>query len=249
MLRQLVTDYLKTRRALGFELEAPERMLYDFAAFAKERRETHVLAATAVEWAAEGSTAGVRHHRLQRLVLFARHVRAEDPRHEVPSSHVFPRVPRQIVPHIYTPDEARRLKEKLAGAQAKVACVISRASFFLFVSFSMFGSSWQKEQSTPKSLLIDFIVFLSSSLEMVLGRICRSFQPPPPAGAGPGLAAAAGAAACAGAAAGGAAWGSAKTAWVKKGSEVSAAKSQPKTLGLDVNIGSRSPRNILLQRP
>ena len=109
MLKQLVVDYLKARRALGFELEAPERMLHDFVQFAKERGEAHVLAATAVEWAAQGSTAGARHHRLQSLVLFARHVRAEDPRHEVPSNHVFPRVPRQLMPHIYSHDEARRL--------------------------------------------------------------------------------------------------------------------------------------------
>ena len=60
MLKQLVVDYLKARRALGFELEAPERMLHDFVQFAKERGEAHVLAATAVEWAAQGSTAGAR---------------------------------------------------------------------------------------------------------------------------------------------------------------------------------------------
>jgi len=40
MLKPLVDDYLAARRALGFELHEPERMLNDFAAFAKERRES-----------------------------------------------------------------------------------------------------------------------------------------------------------------------------------------------------------------
>lgn len=109
MLKPIVDDYLAARRALGFELHDPERMLNDFAAFARERGESHVRAASAIEWAAKGNTAGVRHYRLQAVALFARHVRAEDPRHEVPSNRVFPPVPRQLVPHIYTDDEARRL--------------------------------------------------------------------------------------------------------------------------------------------
>lgn len=159
MLRQLVTDYLKTRRALGFELEAPERMLYDFAAFAKERGEAHVLAATAVEWAAEGSAAGVRHHRLQRLVLFARHVRAEDPRHEVPSSHVFPRVPRQIVPHIYTPDEARRLIEAAGtlGLPSSMRVLTAQTFFALLFATGLRVSeamALDLDDVTPDGLLI-----------------------------------------------------------------------------------------------
>jgi site-specific recombinase XerD len=133
MLKQLVIDYLKARRALGFELEAPERMLHDFVHFAMARGEEHVRAATAIDWAAQGSTAGARHHRLQSLVLFARHVRAEDPRHEVPSSHVFPRVPRQLMPHIYSHDEARRLVDAAStlGPPSSLRVLTGRTLFAL----------------------------------------------------------------------------------------------------------------------
>lgn len=111
MLKPLVTEYLDTRHALGFELYEPERALLAFADYAMARGESHVHAATAVEWAALANTAGQRSRRLQTLVLFARHVRAEDPRHEVPSNKIFPRVPRQLVPYIFSPEESHRLVE------------------------------------------------------------------------------------------------------------------------------------------
>jgi integrase len=39
------------------------------------------------------------------VVLFARHVRAEDPLHEVPPDGLFPYCPRQFTPHVYEPGE------------------------------------------------------------------------------------------------------------------------------------------------
>lgn len=139
MLKPLVDDYLAARRALGFELHDPERMLNDFAVFAKERGESHVLAATAIEWAAKGGTAGVRHHRLQCVALFARHVRAEDPCHEVPSNRVFPSVPRQLMPHIYTDEEARRLLAAAAtlGPPDSLRALTARTFFALLFATGM----------------------------------------------------------------------------------------------------------------
>lgn len=111
MLKQLVTEYLDARRALGFELHDPERTLHAFVAHATARGESHVCAATAIDWAGSANTAGQRSRRLHTLALFARYVRAEDPRHEVPSNRVFPRVPRQLMPYIYSPEESRRIIE------------------------------------------------------------------------------------------------------------------------------------------
>lgn len=109
MLMPLVNAYLEVRRAMGFDLHHRERLLRQYAEFATDHGETHVQARTAIEWSAAGSTAGVRHARLRSVVLFARYARAEDPRHEVPPGDVFPRVPRQILPIIFTPDESRRI--------------------------------------------------------------------------------------------------------------------------------------------
>jgi integrase/recombinase XerD len=109
MLSQLLTAYLEVRRALGFDLHDTERLLRQYVAFATARGDIHVLAKTALDWCADAGTAGQRRHRLRRIVLFARYVRAEDPLHEVPPGNVFPRVPPQRMPYIYTPEEAARL--------------------------------------------------------------------------------------------------------------------------------------------
>lgn len=109
MLSQLLTAYLEVRRALGFDLNETERLLRHYVAFATARGDTHVLAKTALDWCAEAGTPGQRHHRLRRIVLFACYLRAEDPLHEVPPGNVFPRVPPQSMPYVYTPEEASRL--------------------------------------------------------------------------------------------------------------------------------------------
>ena len=109
MLSQLVTAYLDVRRALGFDLHEAERLLRQYAEFAAARGDTLVLAKTAIDWCVEATTPGQRHHRLRRVVLFARYIRAEDPRHEVPPGDFFPCIPRQRTPYIYTPEEANRL--------------------------------------------------------------------------------------------------------------------------------------------
>ncbi len=109
MLMSLVNSYLEVRRAVGFDLHHREPLLRQYAEFAAARGETHVQARTAIEWSAAGSTAGMRHARLRSVVLLARYARAEDPRHEVPPGDVFPHPPCQILPIIFTPDEARRI--------------------------------------------------------------------------------------------------------------------------------------------
>jgi len=109
MLDQLVTTYLEVRRALGFDLDETERMLRQYVAFAEALGDTHILTNTALDWCAEAGTAGQRHHRLRRVVLFARYARAEDPLHEVPPGDIFPRLPPQRMPYIYTPEEAAKL--------------------------------------------------------------------------------------------------------------------------------------------
>jgi integrase len=109
MLKQLVNDYLEVRRAMGYDMEGSERVLRTYPDFAAGRGETCIHAQTAIGWAAAAGTAGQRHFRLRRIVLLARYARAEDPRHEIPPGDVFPRVPRQLLPIIYTQEEARRL--------------------------------------------------------------------------------------------------------------------------------------------
>ena len=105
----LVQDYLDLRRATGFKLRATESRLRSFVRAAEARGETHIRTETALAWAATARSAAERHNRLRDLVLFARHMRAEDPTHELPPEHAFPnRYPARL-PHIFTDDQVARI--------------------------------------------------------------------------------------------------------------------------------------------
>jgi len=109
MLTRDVDGYLALRRALGFDLKSDGSLLYDFARFASSCGDMHVRTHTATEWAAKAPSPPQRERRLQVVVRFARHARAEDPRHEVPPIHVFGHRRQRRLPHIYAPEEIRRL--------------------------------------------------------------------------------------------------------------------------------------------
>lgn len=109
MMHEHVARYLEVRRAGGFALKEPERFLVDFASFAASRGEVVVRSATAIEWAARAGSIRTRQDRLRSLVLFARYMHAEDPRHEIPPSGVFAGPRRKPLPHIYSADEVQRL--------------------------------------------------------------------------------------------------------------------------------------------
>ena len=109
MLRLSIDTYLALRRAVGFRLQAEEALLHAFARWAVDRGDTHVRTETATEWAAMARSLWQRERRLRAVATFARHARAEDPRHEVPPIFVFGRRHVRPRPHIYSPDELRRL--------------------------------------------------------------------------------------------------------------------------------------------
>ena len=110
----MVKHYIAVRRAAGFKLEGLERYLGDFANFASERGEPHVVAKTAIEWAAQGSSETQRDNRLQIVIRFARFIRAEDARHEIPPHRVFCRRRQRPTPYIFTEQEIQTLLTEAA---------------------------------------------------------------------------------------------------------------------------------------
>jgi len=111
VLKLRIDLWLGMRRAGGFALRGYERQLHRFADFAAERGEDQVRAESAVAWASQLHTPRQRHKFFQRLVQLARHLHAEDPRHEIPPDRHFPGLRHRPVPYIYTPAEARRIVE------------------------------------------------------------------------------------------------------------------------------------------
>ena len=106
-----VEGYIKLRRRTGFKMASAECLLQSFACFAAKRRETLIRMQTAIDWAALGPSVSQRDARLKEVCRFARHMRAEDHRHELPPANYFGYRKKRPVPHIYSLSEINRLIE------------------------------------------------------------------------------------------------------------------------------------------
>ena len=106
-----VERYLRLRRLTGFAMSNAEYLLASFARFAAERDETLIRAQTAIDWAAQGPSAAQRDARLKAVCRFARHVCAEDDRHELPPANYFGWRKKRRLPYIYAKGEIDRLIE------------------------------------------------------------------------------------------------------------------------------------------
>jgi integrase len=113
MLIDAVNRYIQLRRVGGYKFHVQGNLLRSFATFASARGDERVRTTTAVEWAALGSSLEARHVRLQTVIVFARHGRAEDSGHELPPSGVFggKNYSRHPVAHIFSPEEIRLILE------------------------------------------------------------------------------------------------------------------------------------------
>jgi integrase/recombinase XerD len=109
MLTAHVERYVSLRQALGFKLRHVARHLRAFARHAETRGDTRIHASTAVDWAAQAPSPGVRQVRLRCVVALARFLHAEDPAHEIPPSAVFHAPTRRTLPHIYTPEQLAQI--------------------------------------------------------------------------------------------------------------------------------------------
>ena len=109
MLTQAVESYLAVRRACGFQLRDTGKYLQSFASFSDAKGSSCVCSQTAIEWAGLTRSASERARRLGNVIRFARYMRAEDQRHEIPPA-VFGRVNRRRpVPYIFSRHDIKRL--------------------------------------------------------------------------------------------------------------------------------------------
>jgi integrase len=108
-MMSIVERYLAVRRATGFELTNTEYLLRSFARWAAQRGETHIRSESAIAWASQTASVAQRDARLKTICLFARYLRSEDPRHELPPANHFGYRKRRRVPHIYSAAEIGRL--------------------------------------------------------------------------------------------------------------------------------------------
>lgn len=111
MLIQAVESYLALRRAVGFALKSSGFQLKRFAAFSEARGHHYVSSDIAIEWAGLGRSVSQRAQRLGIIIRFARYLRSEDPRHEVPPAIFGAEKPLRPTPYILTGEQIRQLIE------------------------------------------------------------------------------------------------------------------------------------------
>jgi integrase len=109
MLTQDVESYLAVRRAAGFELKSEGSLLKSFAIFSDAAGKPYICPETAIEWASLARSLSQRARRLGLVIRFARYLRAEDKRHELPPTVFGSERRRRPVPHIFARDDIQRL--------------------------------------------------------------------------------------------------------------------------------------------
>lgn len=110
-LRELLQDYLATRRALGFKLRTDGTGLLSFVAFMGQARADVITTDLALAWATQPTSVQPARwaQRLSYVRGFARYCRAIDPRTEIPPSGLLPFPHRRPSPYFFTDDDIERL--------------------------------------------------------------------------------------------------------------------------------------------
>lgn len=115
-VRQALADYLMVRRALGFKLDVDERLLPKFIAFMEQAGANTITTDLAYRWCRQppqGSPNTWR-SRLRAVRSFAKHLRALDPRTEIPAAGILP-APRRAIPYLYSDSDITALLEAAGG--------------------------------------------------------------------------------------------------------------------------------------
>lgn len=110
-LRRALVDYLAVRRALGYKLDKPARLLDQFLAYVEQHDDEHLRVDTMLAWAQlpDGADRSWASYRLSVVRTFAVHVHAIDPASEVPAPDLLPWRRCRATPYLYSDNELCRL--------------------------------------------------------------------------------------------------------------------------------------------
>jgi integrase len=103
-LRDQLADYLALRRALGYRLARPEKLLNQFLDHLDRAGELRVSVGGALDWARlpAGGSFNWWAYRLAAVRGFAAYLHAVDPVHEVPAPDLLPQRPLRASPYLYS---------------------------------------------------------------------------------------------------------------------------------------------------
>jgi integrase len=153
MIAHAIASYMAVRRAAGFALKSDGSLLQSFATFSATRGEHYVRSSVAIEWAGLARSVSQRARRLGMVIRFARYIRAEDGRHELPTAVFGAEKQPRPVPYILTEDSIRQLvlvaaqsgyrtlrRETYSTLFALLACTGLRVSEALRLRFEDLGA-------------------------------------------------------------------------------------------------------------
>lgn len=102
-LRHALDDYLAMRRSLGYKLDRAGRLLADFVGQLEAAGADTITIDAALSWAKRpvGADPSWWGHRLSVVRVFARHLHAIDPVHEVPPAGLLPAKNDRATPYLY----------------------------------------------------------------------------------------------------------------------------------------------------
>ena len=126
-LRDELADYLALRRALGYRLARPEKLLGQFLDHLERAGESRITVAVALDWArlpANGSSNWWA-YRLSAVRAFATYLHAINPAHEVPAAELLPHRPLRASPYLYSDADIAALIE----ATSSLRTPLRRATF------------------------------------------------------------------------------------------------------------------------
>lgn len=110
MLNNNIKQYIELKHSLGFKYRVQASLLKNFRSFAERQGDQYICTETVLKWAAQAPSAAQRRNRLLTIRLFAKAMRAEDIRHEVPPKNAFStRSSKRRIPHIYSSSEVSRI--------------------------------------------------------------------------------------------------------------------------------------------
>src|SRR5215469_6356578 len=167
MLAQAVMTYLAVRRATGFALRCESFQLKSFAAFSEAREKCYVSSDIAIEWAGLSRSVPQRARRLGTVIRFARYLRAENERHEVPPA-IFgaEKLPRPT-PYVLTGEQIQQVVTKAAQSRYRICGATYRTLFSLLACTGLRVSEaiqLRFDDITPDGLVIRRTKFRKSRL-------------------------------------------------------------------------------------
>lgn len=138
-LPDAVARYLAIRRALGFKLPHLHAWLPDFVRYLEAHGAEFITVRHALDWACQpaGAHPSWWAKRLSMVRVLARHLHAEDPRHQIPPVDLIPHSVRRAVPVLFAAGQIAALLRAARGLKHPLGAATYETLFGLLAATGM----------------------------------------------------------------------------------------------------------------